>query len=148
MVFEPLGGVRIVRLHDDGFTTTGIIPITVPAQSRSDTSWRAQGTLSAPIVLDQGTVTPWVAGEIRRSNNPHPPLGVLTDLTGMAGGHYILNVPELESPTPFPAQTWRSVSAGLRVDVAPSFFLAATGMWSFNDLGSWSGYKVNATVKF
>ena len=149
LVFEPLGGVRVVKLHDEGFTTSGIIPLTVPAQSRSDTSWRARGTISAPIRLDQfGTLTPWVAGEIRRSNNPHPPLGVLTDLTGMAGGHYIFNTAFLEGPTAFPAQTWRTASAGMRLDVSPSFVLEATGVWNFNDLGRWWGYKANATVKF
>jgi hypothetical protein len=149
VVFEPLGGVRTVKLHDDGYTTDGIIAAMLPPQSRSDTSLRAKATLSVPVQLDQfGTFTPWIAGELRRSRNPHPPIGVLTDLTGMAGGHYILNLPFLESPTPFPAQTWRSLSGGLRLDVSPSFYLAATGEWSVNALGHWEGYKVSATVKF
>jgi hypothetical protein len=149
LILEPLAGVRVVKLHDEGFTTDGFIPLTVPAQSRSDTSWRGQGTVSAPIRLDEsGTLTPWASGEIRRSNNPHPALGVLTDLTGMAGGHYVFNLPFLESPVPFPAQTWKTASAGLRLDVSPSYFMAATTVWSFNDRGSWWGYRVNATVKF
>ena len=149
LVFEPLGGVRVVKLHDEGFMTGGVFPVVVPPQNRSDTSYRAQGTVSAPIRLDQyGTLTPWVAGEYRRSNNPHPPIGSLTDLTGMAGGHYIFNLPFLESPGPFPHQVWRTASLGLRLDVSPSFTWAATGVWSRNDVGHWFGYRVNATIRF
>jgi hypothetical protein len=149
LIVEPRAGARVNLLHDDGYNTGGPFGISVPEQVRSTTTWLGQAKISAPIRLDQaGILTPWIGGEISRTTNPHPPLGVLTDLTGMAGGHYVLNVPEQEGPGPFPAQTWRTASVGLRLDVTPSFTMDASAVWSWNDLGSWMAYQWGAVVRF
>jgi hypothetical protein len=149
LVVEPRGGARVNALHDDGYSTGGFFAIAVPGQFRSTTTWIGEAKISAPIRLDQfGTLTPWVSGEVSRTSNPHPPLGVLTDLTGMAGGHYVFNLPDLEGPGAFPGQTWRTASAGLRLDVSPSFTLDGMAVWSFNDLGSWQAYRFGATVRY
>jgi hypothetical protein len=149
VVVEPLAGARVNVLHDDGYTTGGFLPITVPGQFRSTTTYRGEMKLSAPIRLDQfGTLTPWASGEVSRTTNPHPPIGFLTELTGMAGGHYVFNLPNLESPVPFPAQTWRTARAGLRLDVSPSFAMGGSAVWSWNDQGNWMAYRFDATVKF
>lgn len=146
LVVEPRAGARVNALHDEGYTAGFFF---VPDQFRSTTTWLGQAKISAPIHLDQyGILTPWIAGEVSRTNNPHPPLGFLTDLTGMAGGHYVFNVPELEGPGAFPGQTWRTASAGLRLDVTPSFIMDGSVTFSTNDLGSWLGYRWNAVVKF
>jgi hypothetical protein len=149
LVVEPRAGARVNLLHDQGYDTGGIFGIVVPEQVRSTTTWLGQAKISAPIHLDQmGILTPWIGGEISRTTNPHPPLGFLTELTGMAGGHYVLNVPEQEGPGPFPAQTWRTASVGLRLDVTPSFTMDASAVWSWNDLGSWTAYQWGAVVRF
>ena len=146
LVVEPRAGGRVNVLNDEGYSSGFFF---VPNQFRSTTTWLGQLKLSAPFHLDdRGILTPWVSGEVSRTTNPHPPLGFLTDLTGMAGGHYVFNVPELEGPGAFPAQTWRTASAGLRLDVTPSFVMDASAIWSSNDLGSWMGYHWMATVKF
>lgn len=148
-VLEPLGGVRLISLDDDGYTTGGFLPLTVPAQTRTSTSFRGQGKISLPIRLDQyGTLTPWVSGEVRHTSEAHPPIGSLTDLTGMAGGHYVFNLANLEGPGPFPGRTWTTASGGLRLDISDSYTLGATAVWSFNDAGSWRGYWLNAIVRF
>jgi hypothetical protein len=147
LVIEPRAGARVNLLHDEGYLAGFTL---VTEQVRSTTTWLGQTKISAPIRLDQfGTLTPWIAGEVSRTTNPHPPLGFLTDLTGMAGGHYVINSPAfLEGPGAFPAQTWRTASAGLRLDVTPSFTMDASAVWSSNDLGSWMGYHWSAAVKF
>ncbi len=146
LVFEPRGGGRVNALNDDGYTAGFIM---LPAQFRSTTTWIGQAKISAPIHLDEfGILTPWVSGEVSRTTNPNPPLGVLTDLTGMAGGHYVINIPAFEGPGPFPGQTWRTASAGLRLDVTPSFYMDASAIWSWADLGNWRGYHWSAVVKF
>jgi autotransporter-like protein len=144
---EPFAGGRVNTLQDDGYTTdaTG----TVPGQFRSTTTFRGGVKLGAPIRLDEvGTLTPWVRGEVSRTSNPHPPLGAVTDLTGMAGGHYVFALPQFESPGPFPGQTWRTVSAGVSLDVSPAYTLTASAVWSGNDLGSWLAYRLNAAIRF
>jgi hypothetical protein len=149
LVIEPRAGARVNLLHDQGFDTGGFAGFQVPEQVRSTTTWLGQAKISAPIHLDaMGILTPWVAGEISRTTNPHPPLGFLTEITGMAGGHYVFNVPESEGPGPFPAQTWRTASAGLRLDVTPSFTMDASAVWSWNDLGNWMAYHWTAAVRF
>jgi hypothetical protein len=148
VVFEPRAGARVIHLHDDGYNDVAL-GLMIPEQMRSTITWLGQAKISAPFHLDdRGILTPWVSGEVSRTTNPHPPLGFLTDLTGMAGGHYVFNVPELEGPGPFPAQTWRTASAGLRLDITPSFSMDASAIWSWNDLGNWMGYHWNATVRF
>jgi len=149
LVFEPRAGARVNLLHDAGYNTGGLFGFQVPAQVRSATTWLGQLKVGAPIHLDAfGILTPWIGGEVSRTNNPHPPLGYLTELTGMAGGHYVFNVPQSEGPGPFPGQTWRTASAGLRLDVTPSFTTEASAVWSGNDLGSWTAYHWSAKVKF
>jgi hypothetical protein len=148
-VVEPIAGARVNTLHDDGYITGGLLPLGVPGQFRSTTTYRGELKVSAPIRLDQfGTLTPWASGEVSRTTNPNPPLGVLTELTGMAGGHYVFNLPELESTVPFPSQTWRTARAGLRLDVSPSFAMGGGAVWSWNDQGNWMAYRFDATVKF
>ncbi len=146
---EPLVGARINSLHDFGYTTSGFFPVVLPEQTRSTDTYRAALKIGVPIHLDQyGTITPWIAGEESRTTNPHPPIGYLTDLTGMAGGHYVFNLPNLENPTPFPAQTWRTVSAGLHLDVMPQFSVDAEAVRAVNDLGSWTAYRLLAVIRF
>jgi len=149
LVFEPRAGARVNLLHDAGYNTGGFFGVQVPEQVRSTTTWLGRLKIGAPIHLDEfGILTPWIGGEVSRTTNPHPPLGFLTELTGMAGGHYVLNVPQLEGPGPFPGQTWRTASAGLRLDVTPSFTMDASAVWSWNDLGNWRAYHWSAVVKF
>lgn len=149
LVFEPRAGARVNLLHDAGYNTGGLFGVQVPEQVRSTTTWLGQLKVGAPIHLDAfGILTPWVGGEVSRTTNPHPPLGVLTDLTGMAGGHFVFNTPDQEGPGPFPAQTWRTASTGLRLEVTPSFSMDASATWSWNDLGTWMGYRWTAEVKF
>jgi hypothetical protein len=148
LVVEPRAGARVIALNDEGYSAGFFF---VPNQFRSTTTWLGQVKLSAPFHLDdRGILTPWISGEVSRTTNPHPPLGFLTELTGMAGGHYVFNLPQLETANggPFPAQTWRTASAGLRLDVTPSFSMDASAVWSWNDLGNWMGYHWNATVRF
>jgi len=148
-VVEPSLGARYNSLIDDGYTSNGLVAAFLPDQGRSTDTYRAALKIGVPIHLDQyGTLVPWIAGEESRTTNPHAPLGSLTDITGMAGGHYVFNLPDLESPVPFPAQTWRTASAGFRLDVTPSFFVDGEAVRSVNDLGSWTAYQLKATVKF
>ena len=145
--FEPFAGGRVNTLKDDGYTTdaTG----TIPGQFRSTTTYRGGLRIGAPIHLDAfGILTPWVRAEVSRTTNPHPPLGVLTDLTDMAGGHYVFALPQFESPGPFPGQTWRTASAGLSLDVSPAYTLSTRVVWSGNDLGSWLAYTLDAKIRF
>jgi hypothetical protein len=149
LLIEPALGARTNTLHDNGFATSGFFMVTVPPQARDTDTYRGELKIGAPVHLDRfGTLTPWASGEVSRTTNPHPPLGYLTDLTGMAGGHYVFNVPAAESPVPFPSQTWRTARGGFRLDVTPSFSVDALYVHSWNDLGSWNAYQLTAMVKF
>jgi hypothetical protein len=146
---EPLLGARINSLHDFGYATSGFFQVVLPEQTRSTNTYRAALKIGVPIHLDQyGTFTPWIGGEESRTTNPHGPLGYLTELTGMAGGHYVFNTSDQEGPVPFPAQTWRTVRAGFHFDVMPQFTVDAEAVHAINDLGSWTAYRMQAVIRF
>lgn len=144
-------GFRRLTLTQHAFVSTDAFGGTTDflAQQRMSTQVRAgvdlQGTIFA--IRSNLVLLGHVGGTVEAEANPHAPIALAADLTGMAGNSFSFDFPDAEPPR-FPASVSYVANAGLELRAAGIvhlFFNATAGQ---NPLLHWQAYEAGARVVF
>ena len=150
ILLEPTVGFRLSDFHEKGYTTSGLFGIVEPTQNRSSQQERiglrisAVGAYIAPGVM----VTPWVRGELRYSDSPHPAFSLAPDNTAeMAGSQFTAALPSTE-PEHFPDRLEHMLSVGLEVAADRGFRAYVSAMIANSATTQWLSAQAGLGWRF